>query len=85
MTEQKESRVEAGSEQLKLEHEERTEWRERILIAKAKGISLVVAVSIGMLSLLVCSFRLEDTSAIIHAVTPIITGVLSFFAGRLKR
>ena len=68
-----------------LQHSEHTEWKERIIFAYAKAISLVAVVSLGMIILLICAFRVEDTGIIIHTITPVISGVLSFFAGRLKR
>ena len=68
-----------------LEHSERTEWRERLIIARAKAVSLVVVVLFAMACLCICAFRMDNPETLIHAVTPVISGVLSFYAGRKSR
>ena len=68
-----------------LEFSERTEWQERMITAKAKAFALKVLVIGGMIALCICAWRADNTSETIRAVMPIISGVLSFFAGRLSR
>ena len=68
-----------------LKHFECTEWKERIIIAYAKALSLVSLVLIGTATLFVCAFRTDDYNTFIHTLSPIVTGVLAFFAGRSSR
>ncbi len=75
----------AGASPELLEFSERTEWQERMIVVRAKAFALKVLVIGGMITLCICAWRSENTSETIHAVMPIISGILSFFAGRLSR
>lgn len=68
-----------------LEHSKRAELKEKLIITLAKAIALNVLVVGCMLSLCFCAWRSDNTSEIIKAMMPVISGVLSFFAGRVTR
>ena len=68
-----------------LQHSERTQWKERIILAYAKAVSLVALVVIGMATLFICAFRINEYDTLIHTLSPIVTGILSYFAGRSSR
>ena len=65
-----------------LDYSERTEWRERLIMTWAKAISLVVFVIAVMSILVICAWYAPDKQEAFHTVVPIISGILSFIAGR---
>ena len=68
-----------------LEHSKRAELKEKLIITVAKAIALNVLVGGCMISLCFCAWRSDNISEIIKAMMPVISGVLSFFAGRVTR
>lgn len=64
---------------------ERTEWQERMIQTKAKSFALRVMIIGGMIALCICAYRANNIDEIVKTIAPIISGVLSFFAGRLTR
>lgn len=65
-----------------LDYSERTEWKERLIMTWAKAISLVIFVVAAMSILGLCAWYAPNKQEAFHTVVPIISGVLSFIAGR---
>lgn len=78
-------KINEGDGKMLLEHLEKTEGKERIIAVVAKSISLVLLVLGGMIALCMCAYHIDNISEVLKIVSPIVSGVLSFFAGRSSR
>ena len=67
------------------EHKERTEWRERHILAWGKTITLVLVGGGLSASLVVCACKTDNALQTLKELMPILTGVLSFIGGRMSR
>ncbi len=68
-----------------LEHMERTEWKERRIIVYAKSAALVILVLGVMIAFCIGACRAENTLEMMKILMPVVSGVLSFLAGRVSR
>ena len=62
-----------------------TEHQERIIMAEAKAFAFKIAITGVMITLCICVWRAKNITEAIKAVMPIISGILSFIAGRFTR
>ena len=62
-----------------------TEHQERIIKAEAKAFAFKAVITGVMITLCICVWRAKNITETINAVLPIISGILSFIAGRLTR
>lgn len=84
MTKQQLNNLDVSSHEL-LEHSERTEWRERLIIAWAKAIALGIVALAVLISLCICACRIDDVKIMVHELMNVIIGIISFYAGRKFR
>lgn len=70
-----------ASQKLQWEHEEKTVWQEKFIIAKGKVFALII-VAIGcMIALCIASVHPGSAEKLIEVAGHLIIGVVSFFAG----
>ena len=79
------SRGKAEEKAVLLGHKERTEWRERHILAWGKTITLVLIGGGLSAMLVVCACKTDNALQTLKELMPILTGVLSFIGGRMTR